>query len=148
MGDHKSTTGYVALRANAAIAWRSVKQECTALSSLEAEYMAAATTAREVVWLHQLLSELGYQQDVPMAMKIDNDGARELATNAMISARMKHIELQHHYICEYINNNDIKLISCPSKENNADIFMKALPEPRFKQCIDKMGVESMNCDVE
>ena len=54
----KSTTGFVALIANAAIAWKSVKQECTALSSVEAEYVAAAAAAREVVWLHQLLNEL------------------------------------------------------------------------------------------
>ena len=78
--------------ANAAVAWRSVKQECTALSSVEAEYVAAATAAREVIWLRRFLNELGYQQ-APTAMKIDNNSAKELATNAMISARTKHIEL-------------------------------------------------------
>ena len=81
-------------------------------------------------------------------MKIDNDSAKELATNAMISARMKHIDLQHHYICECINNNDIELISCSSKDNTADIFTKALPKPCFKQCVSEMGVESMKCDVD
>ena len=83
-----------------------------------------------------------------MVMKIDNHSVRELATNAMISARTKHIDLRHHYICDCINNNDIKLISCPSKENTADIFKKALPEPHFKQCISEMGVECMECDVK
>jgi len=143
----KSTTGFVAMMANAAIAWKSVRQECTALSSVEAEYVAAATAAREVVWLRRFLNELGYQQ-APTIMRIDNEGARELATNAMISARTKHIELRYHYIRECINNNDIELIHCPSKGNTADIFTKALPEPRFRQCIGEMGVESKNGGME
>ena len=143
----KSTTGFVALMANTAIAWKSVKQECTALSSVEAEYVAAAATAREVVWLRRFLNELGYQQ-APTTMKIDNNSAKDLTTNTMISAQTKHIELRHHYIRECINNNDIELISCSSKENTADIFTKALPEPCFKQCISEMGVKSVNCGVE
>ena len=88
----KPTTGFIGLMANAAIAWCNVRQECTVLSSVEAEYVAAAAAAREVIWLHRFLNELGYQQ-APTAMKIDNNNARELATNAMISARMKHIDL-------------------------------------------------------
>ena len=130
------------MMANGAVAWKSIRQECTALSSVEAEYVAAATAAREVVWLRRFLNELGYQQ-TPTIMKIDNNGARELATNAMISARTKHIELRYHYIRECIDSNDIKLTPCTSKENTADIFTKALPEPRFKQCIEEMGVASV-----
>ena len=143
----KSTSGFVAMIANGAVAWKSVRQECTALSSVEAEYVAAATAAREVVWLRRFLNELGYQQ-APTIMRIDNEGARELATNAMISARTKHIELRYHYIRECINNNDIELIHCSSRENTADIFTKALPEPRFTQCIGDMGVESVNGRVQ
>src|ERR1039457_1347983 len=105
--------------------------------------MAAAAAAREVIWLRHFLNELGYQQ-TPTSMKIDNNGAKELATNAMISARTKHIELRHDCIRECINNNDIELISCSSKNNTADIFTKPLPEPRFKQCVSEMGVEIVN----
>ena len=109
--------------------------------------MAAVAAAREVIWLCCFLNELGYQEALT-AMKIDNNGAKELAMNAMISARTKHIELQHQYIHECINNNDIELISCSSKNNTADIFTKPLPKPCFKQCVSEMGVESMNCGVE
>ena len=97
-----------------------------------------------MIWLHRFINKLGYKQDVPMIMKIDNNSARELATNAMISAQMKHIELRYHYICECIDSNDIKLISCTSKENTADVFTKALPEPHFKQCIEEMGVTNVS----
>src|SRR5436309_1646357 len=45
-GDRKSTMGYVIIMANAAISWKSAKQACTALSSVEAEYIAAATAAK------------------------------------------------------------------------------------------------------
>ena len=63
-GDHsdrKSTSGYLARLAGAAISWKSRKQTCTAQSTVEAEYIAAATAAKEVVWLKNLLKELDIQ---------------------------------------------------------------------------------------
>ena len=145
--DRKSTSGYVIKLAGATIIWKCIKQECNALSSLEAEYIAAATAAREIIWLRRLLKELGYQQEVPMTLRIDNDGARELANNAMISAKTKHIDLRYHYIRECIDSKDIELIACRSKENTADIFTKALPLQRFSECKLEMGVERVGNDV-
>lgn len=54
----KSTSGYVFMLGGGAISWRSIKQECTADSTSEAEYVTACETAKETVWLKRFLMEL------------------------------------------------------------------------------------------
>ncbi|XP_062179406.1 secreted RxLR effector protein 161-like [Phragmites australis] len=54
----KSTTGVLLFLGDSAISWQSTKQNLVALSSCEAEYIAAATAAYQGVWLAWLLSEI------------------------------------------------------------------------------------------
>ena len=85
---------------------------------------------------------------MPTTLRIDNDGARELANNAMISAKTKHINLHYHYICECIDSKDIELKACWANENTADIFTKALPLQCFNECKSEMGVERVGSDIQ
>jgi hypothetical protein len=50
----KSTTAYVRLMHGGAVSWRSVLQPTVALSTAEAEYMAAAAEAREALCMHKI----------------------------------------------------------------------------------------------
>ena len=52
--NQKSTSEYVFTYGGGAISWRSKLQECTTLSTTEAEYIAASDVAKEAVWLHCL----------------------------------------------------------------------------------------------
>jgi hypothetical protein len=47
----KSTSGYAFLLNDSAILWRSNKQSCIALSTIEAVYVACSATSQDVVWL-------------------------------------------------------------------------------------------------
>ena len=58
----RSTTGYCFTLGSGAISWSSKKQPTVALSSTEAEYRAACSGTCEVVWLRQLLADLGLPQ--------------------------------------------------------------------------------------
>jgi hypothetical protein len=51
VNDRKSTSGFVFVLAGGAISWGLKKQSAVALSSTEAEYIAATHAAKEVVWL-------------------------------------------------------------------------------------------------
>ena len=56
----RSTSGYVFLRAGGAVSWKSRKQQTVALSTAEAEYVAASAAAQEAIWLRKLLTDLGH----------------------------------------------------------------------------------------
>jgi len=60
--DQKLTSGYVFMMAGGAITWYAKKQSITALSSMEAEYIALSKVACEAHWLRSLFYELGFTQ--------------------------------------------------------------------------------------
>nr|XP_033196942.1 secreted RxLR effector protein 161-like [Bombus vancouverensis nearcticus] len=53
----KSTSGVVCKYANAAITWQCKRQQCIALSTTEAEYVSAASGAKEIMWLKKIFLE-------------------------------------------------------------------------------------------
>jgi hypothetical protein len=138
--DRKSTSGYIVKLCGMIISWRSGKQDCLATSTVVAEYIAASTATKEVIWLRNLLEELGYMQKKPTIMKMDNSGAKNLANNEMISQKTKHIDIKYHSIQEELKAQKLKLEFIPGRWNTADIFTKGLPYPRFAECRREMGL--------
>ena len=57
--DSRSQRGYVFKVNGGAVTWRSCKQSVVAQSTMEAEYVAAAKAANEVVWLRKFVKQLG-----------------------------------------------------------------------------------------
>ncbi|GKB88777.1 putative retrotransposon protein [Tanacetum coccineum] len=57
--DTKSQTGYVFVLNSGAVDWKSAKQSTTAMSSIEAEYIAAAEASMEAVWMRKFIDGLG-----------------------------------------------------------------------------------------
>ena len=70
--DRYSISGYTFLLAGGLISWQSRSQPTVALSTMEAEYMAAATATQEAFWLRFLLEELGLNVTTPIVLKKDN----------------------------------------------------------------------------
>nr|GFD04801.1 putative retrotransposon protein [Tanacetum cinerariifolium] len=56
--DTKSQTGYVFTLNGGAVVWKSSKQSTTAQHAAEAEYIVAAETAKEAVWIRKFVDEL------------------------------------------------------------------------------------------
>ena len=89
--DRKSFSGYVLFVGSALISWKCRKQTAVALSTAEAEYMALALIATEVIWMRNLLSEIGFTQQGPSIIHCDNRAAIHMATNDVIGPKSKHI---------------------------------------------------------
>jgi uncharacterized protein (DUF1919 family) len=123
----KSTSGYILFGAGAPIAWMSKLQPVVAVSSMEAEYIAAFYALQEIVWTKGLLKELGFSYNSPVDLYIDNQSAIKLATNPVYHKRSKHIDIKYHWIRERIEEKDlVKIKYVKSSENTADMMTKAL----------------------
>ena len=70
--ERKSTAGYVFTLGSGPISWASKKQTAISLSSAEVEYRVAVRASQEAMWLCQILSEFGFQQEHPNPLWCDN----------------------------------------------------------------------------
>ncbi|KAI0991730.1 hypothetical protein K3495_g16457, partial [Podosphaera aphanis] len=128
--DRKSCTGYVFRLGEACISWCSKKQNTVALSTTEAEYMAASDSARHMIWTKNALIEL--EQHYEPILHVDSNGAIDLSRNNKISQRSKHIDIRYHFIRSHINTT-FKLEYIPSEENIADLLTKSLAKPAHQR---------------
>ena len=127
----RSTTGQVTMLGNAAVSWNSKRQPTVALSTTEAEYMAACSAAQEVVYIRQLMLECGFEQKAPTIMYEDNQSALCLMKDATHHNRSKHIAVRHHFVRERVASGEIKVIWIPTKAQVADALTKPLGEKLF-----------------
>jgi hypothetical protein len=77
--DRKSTAGYVFSLGSGPVTWACKKQHAISLSSAEAEYRATVNASQEALWLRQILSEFGFQQQHLTSLWCDNQSAIKLA---------------------------------------------------------------------
>jgi hypothetical protein len=108
----------------------------------EAEYIAAASAAREITWLCSVVGELGNLPPSPTPLYCDNQSAIALAKNGLMNARMKHIDLRYHYIRDAIENGTISLSYVHTNEQVADALTKALPCAKLEHFRRLMGLRA------
>ena len=127
----RSTSGHVFMHCSAAISWSSKRQPTVALSSCEAEIMAASEAAKEGLYLRRFLAELGTVDEKPTALATDNTAARDLAYNPEHHSRTKHIERRHFFIRETVDSHELSVPFVRTAENLADFFTKPLAAAMF-----------------
>eukprot|EP00253_Pinus_taeda_P010859 PITA_10859 len=110
--DRKSTSSYVFHMGSGAISWASKKKSIVALSTAEAEYVAATTATCQAVWMRRMLRSLGQEQAKATVIFCDNSSAIALSKNSVFHKRTKHIDTRFHYIRELVNNGEIVLEHC------------------------------------
>ncbi|KAM7479031.1 hypothetical protein LguiA_027244 [Lonicera macranthoides] len=140
VNDRRSTTGYCFNTGSAVVSWCSKKQRTIALSSTEAEYMAATMATQECIWLKRLIQEVTTKQEHSVPIQCDNESAIRLAGNPVFHARTKHIEVHYHFVREKVLNQEIKLQKVSSKDQVADIFTKALAKATFEKFRTDLGL--------
>lgn len=77
-----------------------------------------------------------------MVIYCDNKGAIDLSKNSRFSPRTKHIDVRHHFIREYIDKKEIKVIFVPSTHQLADALTKPVGPAKLKQFIEAAGMKS------
>ena len=133
---HRNGTTYWDLES--AISWGSKQQATIALSSCEAEIIAASRASQEIVYVRALFKELGFEPAAPTDLNGDNQAARQTAYNPTNHERMKHVKRRHLYVRECIENGELVVPYVPSSANLADFFTKPLKPAPFFEMRDKI----------
>ena len=140
VGSRKSVNGYIFLLSGGVVSWRSQRQSVVALSSTEAEYVAMTAACKEMVWLRQLLEDMGFKQEPPTTLFGDNQSALSLAKNPAYHDRTKHVAIKYHFIREKVNAGDVKLVYCPTTDMLADGLTKAQGSCMFEKFKEGIGL--------
>ena len=99
------------------------------MSIAEAEYVAISLCCSQVLCQKQQLIDYGIKLD-HIPIKCDNTSAINLIKNPIQHSRIKHIDIRHHFLWDYVQNGDISLDFIDKNNQLADIFTKTLSEER------------------
>ncbi|CAL5346390.1 unnamed protein product [Camellia sinensis] len=136
----KSTSGLLFTFAGGAVSWQSKLQKCVALSTTEAEYIAAAEAGKEMLWLKRFLQELGLKQE-KFTVHCDSQSAIDLSKNSMYHSRTKHIDVRYHWIREVMDKQLLELTKIHTDKNPADMLTKVVSRDKLEICRDIAGMD-------
>ncbi|KAG6530926.1 hypothetical protein ZIOFF_004693 [Zingiber officinale] len=139
----KSTSGMTFYFNESLVSWNSQKQKTVALSSCEAEFMAATTAACHALWLRSLASELTGLKPKPVTLFVDNKSAIALMKNPVFHGRSKHIDTRFHFIRECIEKGQIVVEFVNTGEQRADALTKALPGVKLAAMRQLLGARDL-----
>ena len=137
-GVRHSVSGWQFSYSHATVSWGSQKQPSVALSSCEAEIMAASVAATEALFLRTFLGELGHPQEEPTEMGMDNQAAIAIEYNPEHHSRMKHVDRRHFFMRECVENLQLRVPFVKTVDNMADFFTKPLPSKQFFRMRDTL----------
>jgi hypothetical protein len=115
------------------------KQNSVALSTAEAEYIAAGHCCAQLLWMRQTLRDYGYKlTKVPLLC--DNESAIRMADNPVEHSRTKHIAIRYHFLRDHQQKRDIEISYINTKDQLADIFTKPLDEQTFNKLRHELNI--------
>eukprot|EP00253_Pinus_taeda_P021690 PITA_21690 len=136
----RSTSGYVFTLAGGAISWMLKLQNIFALSTTEAEYIAASHACKEAIWLKGLFGEFGRLQD-NIKLFCDSQSAIHLAKNPAYRSKSKDIPIKYHFVRQVITERGVSLEKVHTKENFAEMFTKPILLEKLHWCLASLGLQ-------
>ena len=135
----RSTTGYVFTLNGGAVSWSSRRQPTVAVSTTEAEYMAAAYAVKEALWVRKLMTDLQLSTGT-VTIKADNQSAIKLLKNPVTSVRSKHIDVIYNFARERVARKEVKFEYIRTDHMIADMLTKPVSKAKHEYCCTNMGV--------
>nr|GEW61729.1 hypothetical protein [Tanacetum cinerariifolium] len=87
---HKSTSRGIQFLGDKLVSWMSKKQNYTAMSSAEAEYVALSASCAQVMWMRTQLQDYGFNYN-KIPLYCDSQSAMAISCNPVQHSRIKHI---------------------------------------------------------
>ncbi|KAK4263294.1 hypothetical protein QN277_028729 [Acacia crassicarpa] len=92
------------------------------------------------MWIHQLMKEVGLATSLPAKLWCDNKAALHIASNSVFHERMKHIEIDCHFVRDKIKENFISTRHVRSSDQLGDLLTKALNGTQVDYLYNKLGL--------
>nr|GEX55604.1 Gag-Pol polyprotein [Tanacetum cinerariifolium] len=138
LDSRKSTSGGIQfLGGDKLVSWSSKKQDCTSMSSVEAEYVLLFACCAQVLWMRTQLTDYGFHFD-KIPMYYDIKAAIAISCNPVQHSRTKHIDVRYHLIKEKVEKGIIEIFFVRTEYQLADLFTKALSEERCKYLVRRL----------
>ena len=112
-------------------------QESATLSVTETELVAATQCVQEILYVKKVIESIGLKVELPIILKMDDKGAKDLINNWSVGGRMRHIEVKYFSLREMKEKGVIKVEWICSENNCSDIFTKNLSGAIFKKHIKR-----------
>jgi hypothetical protein len=108
----------------------------TPAGSTETEYVAMYEAATEIVFLRNLLSELGFSQKGPTVLYEDNESAIHMVNGRGSFHKSKHVNVKFHYTRDLVKKGIVDIVYCPTKKMRADVLTKGLTRQKHINCVE------------
>ena len=137
----KSTIGFVFTVGGIEVSQISKLQQVVALSTMEAEYVAATEASKEMIWLQRFMEELGKKQE-NSRLYSDSQSAIHLAKNSAFHSRNKHIELKYHFIRYILDEELLKLEKIHTSQNPTEMLTKGVTREKLSSYSVSIGLKA------
>jgi hypothetical protein len=116
------------------------RQTVVSRSSAKAEYRVVANGVAEATWLRQLLHEFQTPPSRCTLVYCDNISVVYLSTNPVQHQRIKHVEIDLHFVREKVAIGPVRVVYVPTTSQFADIFTKGLPSSVFNEFRSSLNI--------
>jgi hypothetical protein len=137
---YRSMSGHGFKLGDCLISWYSTRQSIVALSTMESEYIALTPAVQEVIWLKQLLEDLGCPQNT-ITLYEDNQACIKLSFNPQQNhKRSRHIQVRFHWVKDMLKDKVFRLEYCKTNSQLADVFTKGYFGQQMKTSREALGL--------
>ncbi|GJU71174.1 ribonuclease H-like domain-containing protein [Tanacetum coccineum] len=136
----RSISGYYVFLRDNLLSWSAKRQVTLSRSSAKAEYRGVANVVAETAWIRNLLRELHTPLFTSTLVYCDNVSAVYLSTNLVQHQCTMHIEIDIHFVRDYVTSRQVRVLHVPSRFQYANIFTKGLPTALFLEFHSNLNV--------
>ncbi|GKC55195.1 hypothetical protein Tco_1077940 [Tanacetum coccineum] len=140
--DCKGTSEGIQFLGDKLVSCSSKKQDCTTMSTAEAEYLSLSACCAQVIWMRTQLLDYGFRSN-KILMYCDSQSAIAISCNPVQHSRTKHINIRYHFIKEHVEKGTIELYFVGTEYQLTDLFIKALLKERFEYLVHKIAMRCM-----
>nr|GEY14356.1 ribonuclease H-like domain-containing protein [Tanacetum cinerariifolium] len=113
---------------------------CPTIQRAELEYRGVANVVAKTAWVKNLLRELLVPLRTATLVYYDNVSVVYLSCNSVQHQRTKHIEIDIHFVRDFVATGHVHVLHVSSRYQYADIFTKGLPSPLFTEFRSSLSV--------